>query len=93
MSNLLRRRWHPLLTELEIEPCGFHLLRHGYASMLVTRAKIDPVTVAARLGHADPGMTLRVYSHADEQRSSEAADAFGEAIAPTESEAKDETAQ
>ncbi len=36
--------------------------------MLITRAKVDPVTVAARLGHADPGMTLRVYSHAAEER-------------------------
>lgn len=93
MSNLLRRRWHPLLKELELEPCGFHSLRHSHASMLVTRAKIDPVTVAERLGHADPGMTLRVYSHADEQRSSEAASAFGDAIAADESKAKDETAQ
>ena len=57
--------------------------------MLVTRAKLDPVTVAERLGHADPGMTLRVYSHADEERSSEAADAFSSAIAPEESDAED----
>ena len=37
-------------------------------------------------------MTLRVCSHADEQRSSEAADAFGDEIATDESKAKDETA-
>jgi len=47
------------------------------------------VTVAQRLGHTDPGMTLRVYSHPDEQRSSEAANAFGDAIAVDESEQDD----
>ena len=93
VSNLLRRRWHPLLVELEIKPCGFHSLRHSHASMLITRSGVDPVTAAARLGHKDPGMTLRVYAHADEQRSSEAADAFGDAIAPEPLEAKDETGQ
>jgi hypothetical protein len=52
--------------------------------MLVTRAKIDPVTVAERLGHADPGLTLRIDAHPDEERSSEAAGAFEEAIAADE---------
>ena len=90
ISNFRRRRWHPLLKELGFETCGFHSLRHSHASMLVTRAKVDPVTVAERLGHADAGMTLQVYSHPDEERSSEAADAFGEAIARPDAEDQDE---
>ena len=39
----------------------FHDLRHTHASHLL--GAVDVRTVAARLGHADPGMTLRVYSH------------------------------
>lgn len=93
VSNVLRRRWHPILKSLSIEPCGFHALRHSHASMLIARAGVDPVTVAERLGHSDPGMTLRVYSHPDEERSSSAADAFASAIAEPPKAATDEGAQ
>lgn len=44
-----------------LSPLRFHDLRHTHASHLL--ASTDVRTVAARLGHADPGMTLRVYSH------------------------------
>lgn len=40
----------------------FHGLRHFYASALI-RAGEDVGVVAARLGHANPAMTLRVYAH------------------------------
>ena len=40
-------------------------------------AGFDPVTVGGRLGHADPSITLRVYSHALEQRDRELATALG----------------
>jgi integrase len=39
-----------------------HALRHTFASMLVSQGR-DPVFVADQLGHKDPGVTLRVYSH------------------------------
>jgi len=84
ISNLIRRRWHVLLDELGIERCGFHSLRHSHASMLIARAGVDPVTVAERLGHADPGITLRIYAHPDRERSIAAADAFARAIAADE---------
>ena len=87
ISNLIRRRWHLVLDELGIARCGFHSLRHSHASMLIARAGVDPVTVAERLGHADPGITLRIYAHPDEARSIAAADAFARAI-----EAGDEAA-
>lgn len=39
----------------------FHDLRHACASRLID-AGLDPVTVAAVLGHEDPNVTLRVYA-------------------------------
>jgi len=42
---------------------GIHMFRHLNASMQI-RAGVDPVTVAASLGHSTPQTTLRIYSHA-----------------------------
>jgi integrase len=49
--------------------------------------KLDPVNVARQLGHADPAITLRTYSHefakarhADEMRNAMAA-GFGRLLA------------
>lgn len=39
-----------------------HDLRHGFASMLI-REGADPVFVSRQLGHANPGITMRVYAH------------------------------
>ncbi len=38
---------------------------------------VDPRTVAARLGHADASVTLRVYAHALEDRDRDAAEGLG----------------
>jgi integrase len=42
---------------------------------------VDPKTVAARLGHADPSVTLTVYAHAIEARDRDAAEGLGRALA------------
>jgi hypothetical protein len=42
---------------------SFHGFRHGFASMLIVELRLDPVNVARQLGHADPAITLRTYSH------------------------------
>jgi hypothetical protein len=50
------------------------------ASVLIS-AGVSVRAVAANLGHADPGLTLRVYSHLlpdDEDRSRSAVDAFAD---------------
>ena len=39
--------------------------------------------VAARLGHADPSITLRVYAHVISDQLTEAADIFARAVAAT----------
>jgi integrase len=53
-----------------------HDLRHFTATQLIG-AGVDIRTVAGRLGHADPSVTLRVYSHALEERDRAAAAVMG----------------
>jgi hypothetical protein len=59
-----------LTRRLGIKLC-FHDLRHFTATQLIG-AKVDPVTVAGRLGHRDPSITRRVYSAQVEERDCEA---------------------
>jgi integrase len=53
-----------------------HDLRHFTATQLIG-AGVDVRTVAGRLGHSDPSVTLRVYSHALEERDRSAAAVMG----------------
>lgn len=53
-----------------------HDLRHFTATQLIG-AGVDVRTVASRLGHSDPSLTLRVYSHAIEERDRAAATIIG----------------
>lgn len=57
--------WKPALTIAGIPPTrenGCHALRHFYASVLLDGGE-SIKTVSERLGHADPGFTLRTYTH------------------------------
>ena len=61
-----------------------HDLRHFTATQLIG-AGVDVRTVAGRLGHSDPSLTLRVYSHAIEERDRAAAAVIGRVLsAPAE---------
>lgn len=53
---------------------GFHphKLRHSFASLALVNG-VDIVTIAELLGHADPAITLRVYSHSNEIAKQQAA--------------------
>jgi integrase len=59
-----------------------HDLRHIHATTLLL-AGVPVHVVAARLGHADPSITLRVYAHVISDQLTEAADIFARAITPT----------
>jgi len=54
-------------------------LRHFSATQGLA-AGTDVVTMAGRLGHRDPSITLRVYSHVLAQRDQEAAAAIGKSL-------------
>jgi integrase len=59
----------------------FHELRHFSATQLIADGH-DVRTVAGRLGHADPSVTLRVYSHALPEQDRKAAATLGRLLAP-----------
>ncbi len=56
-----------------------HSLRHFAATELIGSG-VNPRDAAELLGHADPGLTLRVYSHATSERQRHAAATLGEAV-------------
>ncbi len=57
----------------------FHDLRHVHATLLL-RAGVPVHVVAARLGHADPAITLRIYAHVLADQAIEAADTFAAVV-------------
>lgn len=61
------------------ETIRLHDLRHFTATQLIG-AGVDVRTVAGRLGHSDPSLTLRVYSHAIEERDRAAAAIIGNVL-------------
>lgn len=56
-----------------------HDLRHLHATMLLL-AGVPVHVVAARLGHADPAITLRVYAHVIRSAETAAADIFAQTM-------------
>ena len=57
----------------------FHDFRHFHATMLLQQGQ-SVVVVSQRLGHADPGITLRIYGHVLAGWQKGAAQAFAEAM-------------
>ncbi|MFB6465402.1 tyrosine-type recombinase/integrase [Cytobacillus sp. Hz8] len=51
-----------LCKQVKVPKIRFHDLRHTHASLLLNSG-VDPVKVAARLGHANPRVTLEIYAH------------------------------
>jgi integrase len=65
--NFRERVWYPAFRRAGLRPISPHHARHTFASHLIA-AGADVVEVAAMLGHADPGVTLKIYSHAFARR-------------------------
>ena len=66
---------------LGLHDVRLHDLRHFTATQLIG-AGVDVRTVAGRLGHSDPSVTLRVYAHALEERDRAAAEVMGRVLSP-----------
>jgi len=70
---LLRVSFYPALSRARLRRVTFHTLRHSCASAMIAAGA--PVTeVQHRLGHANPAITLQVYSHFFKHSESGAAD-------------------
>lgn len=69
-----------LRDRLGLEHVTFHSLRHFTATTLAAGG-VGIRTIAGRLGHANPGITLRTYAHFLDAADREAADALGVALA------------
>lgn len=71
--------WKPALQRVGVSPTrenGMHALRHYFASLLLEDG-VSIKALAEYLGHADPGFTLRTYTHlmpASEDRMRKAVD-------------------
>jgi len=77
VSSAFRR----VTKKLGIEQFHFHSLRHFTATQLIA-AGVDIRTVSGRLGHSDPSVTLRVYSHVLEDNDRAASDIMGRLLEP-----------
>jgi integrase len=74
------RETKPKATWVNLAPADrwdyrLHDLRHYTATQLFA-AGLNPKTVADRLGHADPSITLRVYTANTDAQAQEAADSL-----------------
>lgn len=69
----------------ELPLIRLHDLRHTTASILIS-SKLDPPSVASRLGHADPSVTMRIYSHAFKNRDHLASMAIQESLSNARNE-------
>lgn len=77
-----RRSWDKIKADLGL-PAGltYHQLRHNYASILIASGE-DVVKVSHQMGHSDPSITMRTYSHLFQmaKRAGSSAAAIDEAV-------------
>ena len=56
-----------------------HKLRHTFASIVITNGA-DVASVSEKLGHSDKAITLRMYTHADQESIRRASQIFRDAL-------------
>jgi integrase len=78
MTKLINRHNRPAAPPPQPLPM-LHDLRHLHATTLLL-AGVPVHVVAARLGHADPAVTLRVYSHVLREHAAGVGDIFAQAV-------------
>jgi integrase len=61
-TNFLRRVWHKIQDTAKVRRRTPHDLRHSWASHMLASGA-DLAYVSNQLGHANPSITLRIYSH------------------------------
>jgi len=71
----VRRYWHRACARAGVDALSFHSGRHTAASSYIA-AGVPLPEVSRILGHANPGITARIYSHALAGTAKEAADSL-----------------
>jgi integrase len=61
-TNFLRRVWHKVQDLAQVRRRTPHDIRHSWASHMLAGGA-DLAYISAQLGHANPSITLRIYSH------------------------------
>jgi len=94
--NFNRWVWHPLKAALpdHLRWMIPYTFRHTCASLLLSAGGISIKTVAERLGHANPTLTLTTYAHVmpgDQERAAEAVGRLLPTVLPTADEKTQET--
>ena len=77
-SNL-SAAWGRTVTALGLPQLRFHDLRHSHVSQLIANG-LDVVLISKRIGHANPSITLKLYSHMFRSDDAAAADAIDRAL-------------
>jgi integrase len=78
-AMMLQTRFYPALSRARLRRVTFHTLRHSCASAMI--ASGAPITeVQHRLGHANPAITLLVYSHFFAHTESDVADRLADEV-------------
>jgi integrase len=86
-SSWRRRVWLLACKQVGLEGLGFHDLRRMAATALVI-TRTDMKTAQARLGNADPNITLGLYAQATTDADREAARQLGEYLTPKETKVR-----
>jgi integrase len=74
------KEWSDVAASIGMPEITFHALRHTHASQLID-AGVDIVTIAKRLGHSSPNITLKVYAHVFKQKDDKSSAAINAAVA------------
>jgi len=77
--SAVSRQWGIVASNIGFPHITFHALRHTHASQLID-AGVDVVTIAQRLGHANPTTTLTTYAHLFRKTDGAAAAAINAAL-------------
>jgi len=67
------RMLRSVLIRCDLEPCGAHVLRHTFASMLFKNG-VEAKTVSELLGHSDVSVTYNTYIHLVKEQKQQAVD-------------------
>jgi integrase len=74
-AGWMRWEFYPTLKRAQVQPFRFHDLRHFAVSQLIAQGA-NILQISRIAGHADPSITLKVYSHLLADGLTEAADRY-----------------